>query len=80
VAISRVEIKFSPCPAEVAAVIEVPLSHLLDEINLKKERWLLRGRQALVPFYHFEHHKIWGATAMVLSELLDIIKQIKNME
>lgn len=78
VAISLVGINFSPCPGEVASVIEVPLSHLLDENNLKQERWLLRGREVLVPFYQFEQHKIWGATAMILSELLYILKEMES--
>lgn len=80
VAISRAGMTFSPCPGEVAAVIEVPLSHLLDEKNLKQERWLLRGRDVLVPFYQFEQHKIWGATAMILSELLHMLKDSQAPE
>jgi len=78
VAISLTGMKFSPCPGEVASVIEVPLSHLLNENNLKQERWLLRGREVLVPFYQFEQHKIWGATAMILSEFLEILKDMKT--
>ncbi len=80
VGITRARMSFSPCPGEVAAVIEVPLSHLLDENNLKQERWLLRGREVLVPFYQYEQHKIWGATAMILSELLYILNDMQTPE
>ena len=66
---------FSPQPEEVAEIIEVPLAHLLKEENLKKEIWPLRDRVALVPFYHFQEHKIWGATAMILSEFLSLIEE-----
>jgi 8-oxo-dGTP pyrophosphatase MutT (NUDIX family) len=64
---------FRPSPHEVAEVIEVPLAHLLDIKNIKREIWPLRGMNVKVPFYFFGGHKIWGATAMVLAELLDLI-------
>ncbi|OGD28261.1 MAG: coenzyme A pyrophosphatase [Candidatus Aminicenantes bacterium RBG_19FT_COMBO_59_29] len=65
---------FRPSPHEVAEVIEAPLAHLLDMKNIKREKWPLRGMIVTVPFYFFKGHKIWGATAMVLAELLDLIK------
>ena len=64
---------FRPSPHEVAEVIEVPLGHLLDPKNIKREIWPLHGLDVTVPYYHFQGHKIWGATAMVLAELLDLI-------
>ena len=64
---------FRPSPHEVAEVIEVPLGHLLDPKNVKREIWPLHGLDVRVPYYHFQGHKIWGATAMVLAELLDLI-------
>lgn len=66
---------FQPQPEEVAEIIEVPLEYLLKEENLKKEIWTLRDRKALVPFYHFGEHKIWGATAMILSEFLTLVEE-----
>jgi 8-oxo-dGTP pyrophosphatase MutT (NUDIX family) len=64
---------FRPSPHEVAEVIEVPLGHFLDPHNTRREKWPLRGRDVMVPFYLFQGHKVWGATAMVLAELLDLI-------
>ena len=64
---------FRPSPHEVAEVIEVPLGHLLDSRNIKREKWPLRGLDVVVPYYYFLGHKIWGATAMVLAELLDLV-------
>jgi 8-oxo-dGTP pyrophosphatase MutT (NUDIX family) len=65
---------FRPSPHEVAEVIEVPLAHLLDQENTRREQWPLRGMNVTVPFYLFGQNRIWGATAMVLAELLDILK------
>ena len=59
---------------EVSEVMEIPLTYLLDRKNITKETWNIKNRQINVPFYLYEKHKIWGATAMVLAELLDIIR------
>ncbi len=67
---------FRPCAQEVAQVLEIPLGHLTDSRNLRQEKWELRGKEILVPFYGYQEHKIWGATAMVLSELLDIVTSL----
>jgi 8-oxo-dGTP pyrophosphatase MutT (NUDIX family) len=58
-----------PAPAEVAELLEVPLNLLLDPAVHRDEEWTLRGLQVQVPFYLIEGHKVWGATAMVLSEM-----------
>jgi len=55
---------------EVAALIEMPLVALLDPANYRLENWQLRGRDVEVPFFHIQEYTIWGATAMILSELL----------
>jgi 8-oxo-dGTP pyrophosphatase MutT (NUDIX family) len=60
---------FEPAPAEVAELLEVPLDQLLDPAVHRDEDWTIRGLQVQVPFYQVAGHKIWGATAMVLSEM-----------
>jgi 8-oxo-dGTP pyrophosphatase MutT (NUDIX family) len=74
VAVAEKRPDFRPSPHEVAEVIEVPLDHLLEPGTVKRETWPIRGMDVTVPFYFFGGHKIWGATAMVLSELLDLIR------
>ena len=60
---------FVPDAREVAVVIEMPLQTLLDPRAKREETWLLHGREVRVPHYRFREHVIWGATAMMLSEL-----------
>jgi 8-oxo-dGTP pyrophosphatase MutT (NUDIX family) len=67
--------EFRPFPLEVAEVLEIPLDHFLDPENVRRETWPLRGIDVEVPFYSFKDKKIWGATAMVLSELSELIKE-----
>jgi len=72
VAATETEISFSPHPQEVAEVIEVPLAHLQNNNNILREEWKIRGNNVLVPFYNYQGNKIWGATAMVLAEFLEL--------
>ena len=65
--------EFVRSPKEVEEVIEVPLEHLRDPINRHEEVWTIRGIPVRVPFFLFEGNKIWGATAMVLAELLELL-------
>lgn len=74
VALSERRPDFRPEAREVAEVLEIPVEHLLDPQNVHRERWIIRGVDVEVPFYSFKEHKIWGATAMVLAELVDILK------
>jgi hypothetical protein len=52
----------------VAELLEVPVECLLEPAVHQDEDWTIRGHRVWVPFYHIGEHKIWGATAMVLSE------------
>ncbi len=74
---------FQPDPREVALVIELPLHELLNPANLRLEQWQLRDRSAEVPFYYIQQQTIWGATAMMLSELLTlptIVRAVQAVE
>ncbi len=64
---------FTPNPEEVAEVIEAPLAHLLAADTCQVETWEVRGQPVRVPFYAVGPHKVWGATAMVLSELVTLL-------
>ena len=61
---------FIPQETEVAEILEVPLSHLLDPSTRQRETWQIQGYELDVPFYLVSGHKVWGATAMMLSEFL----------
>ena len=67
---------FKPDPTEVAGIIEIPLAYLKDPANSRTETWTIDSRPVVVPFIEFGAHKIWGATAMVLAEFLQVIQGI----
>ncbi|KRE89622.1 NUDIX hydrolase [Frateuria sp. Soil773] len=59
-----------PAPDEVAEVFEVPLAFFLDPANLRRYTMDYRGhRREMVEFVH-GGHRIWGATAAMLLNLL----------
>lgn len=59
-----------PNPGEITDVFCVPLTILLDSATIVEEEWVLRGDRLRVPFFALQGYKVWGATALVLSELL----------
>ncbi|GAB2542689.1 hypothetical protein GCM10027065_12690 [Rhodanobacter koreensis] len=64
------EAQLYPAPDEVAEVFEVPLAFLLEPANLRRYTMEFRGhRRPMVEFVH-GGHRIWGATAAMLYNLL----------
>ncbi len=60
---------FSPDRNEVEYLIEAPVQLILDEKN-KQELQVIRNENIfLVPSYNILGHGVWGATALILSEL-----------
>lgn len=67
---------FVPAPAEVAEVIEVPLRGLLDPQTVHAEAHTVRGEQLHVPYFAIGAHKVWGATALVLAQLVHRLRSV----
>lgn len=64
-----------PDPAEVAGIIETPLAHLLDPaIAMESKIQHSSGMTLTVPSYLIQGHVVWGATAMMLSELAALMQ------
>jgi 8-oxo-dGTP pyrophosphatase MutT (NUDIX family) len=63
---------FVPNPSEVAEVIELPFRSLLDPRSVEEERWRLHNAWQRVSFYRHGEHKIWGATARVLRQIVKL--------
>ncbi len=69
---------FTPNDNEVAKILEVPLSYLLTSDARDEEIWHLRGYDVRVPFFTVGGHKVWGATAMILSELIERLRSVNG--
>jgi len=67
---------FRPDPDEVDQVLEIALEKILDKATRQeKEITIFPAIKSKVPCYYAEGSVIWGATAMILSELNDAINQ-----
>lgn len=66
-------------PEEVVFLINAELKRFLDPSILKTKPFEIRGEMINVKYFDYEGHVIWGATAMILNELLTIIKRRKNI-
>jgi 8-oxo-dGTP pyrophosphatase MutT (NUDIX family) len=68
VGISTTRPTLHPNPDEVAAVIELPARHMVGAANRVVEEWIIEGEPRRIPYFLFNEYKIWGATAIILSE------------
>lgn len=69
---------FVPQPSEVAEIIEAPLVQLLHEEARREELWERQGISMVVPYFQIDSHKVWGATAMMLSEFVERLRTQSN--
>ncbi len=69
---------FKPDPNEVERILEVPVNSLLDPANRKIKNMVVQGKYSLkdVPYFYFFGKEIWGATAMMLSELSELFDSV----
>ncbi len=65
-----------PTDREVERVLQVPLHLLLDPETRVVEPWTLQGTTVEVPYYDVESYTVWGATAMMLAEMLAVVQDI----
>ena len=75
--ISTEELVFVPEPSEVAEIIELPLSVFLsDSIVVDTNLSTSYADNINVPAFKIENHIVWGATAMMLSELKEVLEEV----
>jgi len=67
---------FKPDPSEVQYVIEAPLQSLLSSSNIEMEVIARHDQAIQAPCYKIGNEKIWGATAMMLSEILVLASRL----
>ena len=61
---------------ETEEIIEVPISALLDGDCRQQETRIIDGQAVTSYFYHYQGRVIWGATARILHQFLDIWAQV----
>lgn len=72
---STENLQFIPNPDEVKRVLELPIHQLLnDEIIVQTKMTTSYATNIDVPAFQVEKYVVWGATAMMLSELKELFK------
>jgi len=65
---------FDPNPVEVDEIIELLISTLMSDVTVKRGKVCVSsGVWVETPYFEVEGHMVWGATAMILSELKEIL-------
>ena len=68
---------FIPQEDEVESIIEVPLNHFLDDnVLITKTLTTSYATNIEVPAFLLNGHVVWGATAMMLSEVREMLNQL----
>jgi hypothetical protein len=62
-----------PCAREVERLIEAPLAQLTGDHLLRVVRRERDGQTYEVPLFELGEDELWGATAMIVAELLSIL-------
>jgi 8-oxo-dGTP pyrophosphatase MutT (NUDIX family) len=73
VGLIRDPVSYAPDGKEIEKVLEVPLAALRDPENFRVEMWERNGEAHPVYFYTHDGETIWGATARILKQFLDLL-------
>lgn len=65
--------EFLPDPREVKAVFETRLDHFSESDSVRCSEILIPGDRVLTSHYEVNGHKVWGATAKMIWELLALL-------
>ena len=65
-------VEYTPNDGEIAAVFAVPLAFFRDDPRETTHRIDYLGRSWYVPSYRYGEYKIWGLTAIMLVELVNL--------
>ena len=65
---------FQPSADEVEKIILIKLSELFDDQNKTTSTFLRNNHEIVAPGYKIGEHFIWGATAMIIAELEQLMK------
>lgn len=76
IATIRSSVQFIPCTAEVEIVLEIPLAHFLEPTHRGQHVGQRGSVHWRAPHFAWEGHQIWGATAMILAELVAIVAEV----
>jgi 8-oxo-dGTP pyrophosphatase MutT (NUDIX family) len=73
VGLVRTPVAWRPDGKEIEQVLELPLAGLMDPASFRVEIWNRGGQPTPVYFYECQGQVVWGATARILKQFLDLL-------
>ncbi|MBL8115127.1 MAG: CoA pyrophosphatase [Acidobacteria bacterium] len=67
-------VEWKPDEVEVEKILEIPISYLVNPLATEEQEITWKGRPVRTKVYHYHGHAIWGATAHILSDLLEVLQ------
>jgi 8-oxo-dGTP pyrophosphatase MutT (NUDIX family) len=64
---------------EVAEAFFIPFDELIREELKKHETWELKNNRYRVPYWTIHEVPLWGATAMILSEVIELYEEFRKL-
>jgi 8-oxo-dGTP pyrophosphatase MutT (NUDIX family) len=71
--------RFVADPNEVDKILNIPLEYFLSERYIKTQKINARNYIIDAPCYQINGYTIWGATAMIMSEFVDIVRRLDSI-
>ena len=68
---------FKPDRKEVYSIINPSLEDLL-KLQIVQSIISVKNKETIVPSYIIDNHIVWGATAMMINEFIDLFKEMVN--
>lgn len=72
----------SPDPHEVDQLLEIPMDRLMEPDVLRhREQYIhVLGRSTTIPYFDLAGQVVWGATAMMLAELRQLLLRLRDTQ
>ena len=71
--------RFIPDANEVAKILNIPLEHFINESYKKTQKISARNYIIDAPCYQINGYTIWGATAMIMSEFIEVVRRLDSI-
>jgi hypothetical protein len=69
--------EYSTDSQEVQYIIRTGIASLLDESTVRNTRIVVRDLEIEAPYYAIAEEVVWGATAMIISEFVEILRRLR---
>ena len=77
VGLTKPDVMLLPCPKELDSIFYVPLAFFLESTPDRVDRFEFSGEKVSVPSWYFKDYEIWGLSAYVIANFLNIVFNIR---